>query len=248
MTGRSSRRSIHAWVAFFIVVCACTYDVEGGIAKGRLKTTMAAHPPLVNKHAMQKHLLEENMHEQGPPPAPNHMHGLFDGFDDDAPELRDEDIAMFLEAQEMFEKTSPPLDKLKSSLTAAENDGHSSAAMNPSSRASSYIQSQAHVKAKTMNEIEKYEDVNAPPSWLDPAATQEKGGLPLTKPPEVPKMLPPPPPLPWPKFSYARPPGPYNPPPIPQYSVADPPPMPAVTWIPLAAYVQPPSEAATPAA
>ncbi len=92
----------------------------------------------------------------------------------------------------------------------------------------------------------KYKDIKSPPDWLQYTHTQ--GGLPTTKPPAVPRMIPPPPPQAFPQFSYARPPGgPYSPPPVPTYSISSPPPVAASTWLPLAAYIQPPSDQPNPA-
>lgn len=93
----------------------------------------------------------------------------------------------------------------------------------------------------------KYTDIKSPPDWLQ--YTHTKGGLPSTKPPAVPRMIPPPPPQAFPQFSYARPPGgPYSPPPVPTYSISSPPPVAAATWLPLAAYIQPPKDQPNPEA
>lgn len=91
----------------------------------------------------------------------------------------------------------------------------------------------------------KYKDIKTPPPWLEYTHTQ--GGLPTTQPPGVPKMLPPPPPLAFPTFSYtSRNSGPYAPQPVPSYSIGAPPPVPAATWLPLAAYIQPPKDGEDP--
>lgn len=85
----------------------------------------------------------------------------------------------------------------------------------------------------------KYKDIKSPPDWL--VYDHTKGGLPTTKPPAVPRMVPPPPPQAFPQFSYARPQGgPYSPPPVPTYSISSPPPVAASAWLPLSAYIQPP--------
>jgi len=93
----------------------------------------------------------------------------------------------------------------------------------------------------------KYTDIKNPPEWLKYDQTQ--GGLPSTRPPAVPRMIPPPPPRAYPQFSYARPTGgPYSPPPVPTYSISSPPPVAASTWLPLAAYIQPPTDQPNPTA
>ncbi len=87
-----------------------------------------------------------------------------------------------------------------------------------------------------------------PPAWLR-FNLSSLSGMPVTRPPPVPRMMPPPPPVMFPEFSYTRPAqGPYAPPrtAVPAYSMSMPPAVPAAQWIPLSAYIQPPRDVPTP--
>lgn len=166
----------------------------------------------------------------------------------DLPELLEEDIAGFLEMAQMMMATKavPFAGQAATDEKAKSLAEESYLAILRAEGEHRREKSPSLIQNEEASDPEwKYKDIKTPPPWLE--YTHTKGGLPTTRPPAVPKMIPPPPPLAFPANSYtSRHSGPYAPQPVPSYSIGAPPPVPAANWLPLAAYIQPPKDAVQP--